>query len=107
MDFPILPFITPIMTGCVLAAIIWVFKLPALLKDNTDAIRELTSKVEDLFNELDGVHRKLDHHTSQLSVQNKLWSDLLEVPVDTGKIAHDFEHYPHSIIFNRVRKRDV
>lgn len=107
MDYPILPLLTPILTGCVLAAIIWAFKLPALLKDNTDAIRGLTAKVEDLFNELDGVHKKIDHHSSQLSVQNKMWSDLLETPIDTGRIATDFEHYPSSAVFSRIKRRDA
>jgi len=98
--------LSPIISGIVLAIIIYWFKIPYLLKENTSAINLLTIRMQEIVMNIDLAHRKLDLHEKQLGISQRLFSDILDHPIDTAKIAEDASQYPHNHIFRSVKRRD-
>lgn len=98
--------ISPIVSALILAAILYWFKLPQLLRDNTEAIKRLTEKVTDLFSDVQSAHNKIAEHQRRHEISQKLFSDILQHPVDTLHSSMDFDKYPPTRVFDKFRPKD-
>lgn len=93
------PILTSTASAVFLAVVVFLFKLPGVLKKNTEAVEKLTGCVAELT---DMVHMNEKRH----DVADRLLSDVLHHPIDTEQISKDFSKYPPAHIFHKPKRRD-
>lgn len=97
--------LSPIASGVVLALIVWGFKLPHLLRDNTEAIKKLTDKVDVIIKDIEHAQVEIQISHRRHDVVQQVLSDVIGEAIDTKKIADDYKFYPQ-IKIKRNSKRE-
>ena len=90
----IMPVIGPIVSSLVIAAILWFFKLPQAIKENTKAIQDLTLIVQRLSSDVELTHLRLDENERRHDITQQIISDIIDENIDTRSISKEFSKYP-------------
>jgi hypothetical protein len=74
--------------------IIWIFKIPARLSENSEATKNLTKATTELNSTISGLATSLERLERRVDVTDRLLSDIVGHPIDSGVIAEDRTKYP-------------
>lgn len=104
---PILEYIlSHSISGIVIAFVLWASKLPQRLKENTDAVSNLTTKVNEIHEEVLKAKSQIDLNQKRHDITQKIISDIIDENIDTRKIIDDYQSYPHFRNFHLKPRRE-
>lgn len=82
-----------------IAVLVWFIKLPTVISKNTEAVNELSAAIKKLSSKMDDQNHRLDEHETRHDIAQKLFSDILDHPVDTKSL----DKYPPTSLFRKPR----
>lgn len=97
----LIPLVGPVVANLLIVVILYLFKIPALIRSISNNIESLSANMKTLTASVNQLREAVDHIHLRQSVSDRILSDITNRPIDTEIISKDGSKYPN---FRRTKR---